>query len=258
MTHPYLKHFALDGRVALITGAARGLGWEIARAMAASGAHVILNGRTKDVLQDAADTLQNEGFLASIAPFDVGDTDAMHRAMRDINTVFGRLDILVSNVGARHRQPLQEFTDSAIRELVNTNLVGAIALAREAAGLMLQNKQGRLIAITSIAGHVARSGDAVYTATKAGLTGLVKALASEYGPHGITSNAIAPGGFATEANAEMLADPAARTHFATRTPLGRWGEPHEIAGAAVFLASDAASYINGQIIAVDGGMTSSM
>src|SRR5690606_40724594 len=102
------------------------------------------------------------------------------------------------------------------------------------------------------------SGDAVYTAAKAGLTGMVRALAAEYGPHGITSNAIAPGGFATEANAAMLTDPAAARHFATRTPLGRWGQPEEIAGAAVFLASRAASYVNGHVLTVDGGMTISM
>src|SRR5690606_18815455 len=123
---------------------------------------------------------------------------------------------------------------------------------------MKPQMRGRLITVTSIAGRVARPGDAVYTTAKAGLTGLVRALAAEYGPHGITSNAIAPGGFATEANANMLADPAAREHFAARTPLGRWGEPREIAGAAVFLASEAASYINGQVIAIDGGMTIAM
>jgi len=257
-THAFLQNFALDGQVALITGAARGLGWEIARAMASSGAHVILNGRDRAALQQAADTLRNAGLAASIAPFEVGDGKATQRAIDAIETVHGRLDILVNNVGARHRQRLHQFTDDAIRALIDSNLTGAILLAREATRLMLKRRHGRLIAITSIAGHVARPGDAIYTATKAGLTGLVRALAAEFGPHGITSNAIAPGGFATEANASMLSDPAARRHFEQRTPLGRWGNPGEIAGAAVFLASSAASYVNGHILVVDGGMTISM
>src|SRR5690606_33047737 len=186
---------------------ARGLGWEIARAMASSGAHVILNGRDKSSLQRAADTLSELGLTASIAPFEVGNVEATRAAMNDIETVYGRLDILVNNVGARHRQPLHTFTDEDINALLNTNLVGALVLAREASRLMKAQKRGRLITVTSIAGHVARPGDAVYTTAKAGLTGLVRALAAEFGPDGVTSNAIAPGGFATVANAAMQNDP---------------------------------------------------
>lgn len=258
MKHPYLKQFALDGQVALVTGSSRGLGWEIARALAGCGAHVILNGRDADVLRERAGNLVAEGLSASVAAFDVTDAPALRQAFADIGARHGRLDILVSNVGARHRQPLQDFSDEDMRRLLDSNLLASLILAREAAALMLPRRYGRLIAVTSIAGHVARSGDAVYTASKAGLTGLVRALAAEYGPLGLTSNAIAPGGFATEANAALLADPRAAAHFATRTPLGRWGRPEEIAGAAVFLASAAASYVNGQVIAVDGGMTIAM
>lgn len=258
MKHPYLNAFSLEGRVALVTGASRGLGWEIARALAGCGAHVVLNGRDDARLQAQASLLQQAGQHASVAAFDVTDIAAVKAAIRDIASVHGRLDILVSNVGARHRKLLQDFSDAQISELLNTNLTASLILAREAAALMLAQGHGRLITITSIAGHVARSGDAVYTASKAGLTGMVRALAAEYGPYGITSNAIAPGGFATEANAAMLTDPRAAAHFATRTPLGRWGRPEEIAGAAVFLASDTASYVNGQVLAVDGGMTIAM
>lgn len=257
-SHAYLQTFALDGQIALVTGSARGLGWEIARALAGCGAHVVLNGRDAASLHARADTLHTAGLAASVATFDVGDATAMRAALAQLEYNHGRLDILVNNVGARHRQLLQDFCDTDISALLHTNLTAAILLAREAARLMLRQRSGRLIAITSIAGHVARPGDAVYTAAKAGLTGMVKALAAEYGPHGITSNAIAPGGFATEANAALVADPQAGAHFASRTPAGRWGRPDEIAGAAVFLASSAASYVNGQVIAVDGGMTIAM
>ena len=123
---------------------------------------------------------------------------------------------------------------------------------------MVPQGHGRLIMMTSIAGHVARANDAVYTASKHGLTGLVRALAAEYGRHGITSNAIAPGGFATEANADLIADPKAAEHFAGRSLIGRWGQPREIAGAAVFLASPAASYVTGHVLVVDGGLTTAM
>jgi gluconate 5-dehydrogenase len=123
---------------------------------------------------------------------------------------------------------------------------------------MLPQRSGRMIFVTSIAGQIARSGDAVYTGAKQGVTGMMRALAAEYGPLGINSNAIAPGGVATTVNAAMMADPQAQAHFAKRTPLGRWAQPEEIAGAAVFLASAAASYVNGHVLTVDGGMTIAM
>ena len=255
---PYLNTFSLAGRVALITGAGRGLGLEVAKAMAGSGAHVILNGRNADHLHDVADSIRATGQQASIAPFDVTDSKALNKAFATIRETHGCLDILVNNVGARNRKPLLEFSDEEIRDLIETNLVAGFSLAREAARLMLPQRAGRLITVTSIAGHVARTGDAVYSSTKHGLTGMVRALAAEYGPYGITSNAIAPGGFATEANAAMLSDPKVAEHFATRSALGRWGQPEEISGAAVFLASAASSYITGHVLTVDGGLTIKM
>ncbi len=239
-TQSYLQQFSLNGKIALVTGAARDIGLEIARALAGSGAHVILNGRNADTLASAVQSLTAQGLSASTLAFDVTDKAT------------------VNNAGVRNRKPLLEFSDDEIHAMLETNLIAGYTLSREAARLMVPNKSGRLITVTSIAGRIARSGDAVYTGAKAGLTGMMRALAAEYGPLGITSNAIAPGGVATEANAAAIADPKINAHFATRTPLGRWAQPAEIASAAVFLASNAASYVNGHVLYVDGGMSIAM
>lgn len=246
MTHP----FDLSGRTALITGASRGLGFEMAKALGEAGATVILNGRSNKALKISCEKLQALNITTIALAFDVTDVDAMDNAFSQIP----QLDILVNNVGSRDRRTIDDFELDEVRDLFNTNLVAPFDLARRSAKLMDCN--GRIINITSIAGDIARAGDAIYTASKAGLTGLTKALAAEFGPKGITVNAIAPGFFATEANQEMVHDEAILSFLEKRTSIGRWGQPQEIGGACVFLASSAASYITGQIITVDGGMTS--
>ncbi|WP_374140346.1 SDR family oxidoreductase [Sphingomonas sp.] len=236
----------------MVTGAARGLGFEIARALARAGARVILNGRDEARLLAAATLIDGE---VATAAFDVASPDAEENVAA-IAAQHG-LDILVNNVGQRGRQPLDAFDLGGVRALTDANLVAPLMLARAAARGMAGRAKGagcgRIINITSIAGPIANSGSAVYTMTKGGLAALTRALAADFGPDGITVNAIAPGFFATEANAGMVADPAIGNMLARRTSLGRWGRPEEIAGAAVFLASDAASYITGQTITVDGG-----
>jgi gluconate 5-dehydrogenase len=256
---PYLARFSLEGRVALVTGAASGLGFEIAKALAGSGAHVVLNGRHRDRLEAACGRIAGEGGSVSAAAFDVAERQAATEAVAAIGREHGRLDILVSNVGLRNRKILQELSDSDIDEMIGTNLSMPLILAREAAKLMLPRGAGRLVFVTSIAGgHVARGGDAAYASAKAGLVGVVRALAAEYGARGITSNGISPGFFATEPNQPYVDDPDVSPRFTSRCPLGRWGRPEEIAGAAVFLASDTASYVNGHVIVVDGGVTIQM
>jgi gluconate 5-dehydrogenase len=249
--------FSLRGRVALVTGAARGLGLAMATCLARAGAHVLVNGREPARLAPAVDSLCAQGLDAAPLAFDVADEAATATAFAAITREHGQLDILVSNVGLRNRRPIGELTRADMRQMLETNLTGAFGLAKAAAELMLPRHFGRLIMVTSVAGPLSRSGDAAYTASKGGLAALTRSLAVEYGPHGITSNAIAPGFFATETNAYLVGDPAMQAFLERRVPLRRWGDPVEIGGAAVFLASDEAAYVNGHVLTVDGGFSAS-
>ena len=238
---------SLAGRIALVTGASRGLGFEIARRMAEQGARVWLNGRGASAVEAAAERI---GPNARALPFDIGDDQASAAAFARLAE--DGLDILVNNVGQRDRRPLGQLRRADMAAMLSTNLVAPFDLARRAAPLMQAREYGRIINITSIAADIAR-GDVLYTASKGGLAALTRALAAELGAIGTTVNAVAPGYFATEANGEMTADPEIARHLARRTSLGRWGEPGEIAGAVAFLAAPEASYITGHTLAVDGG-----
>lgn len=245
--------FSLQGRVAMVTGASRGLGFAMAEALAQNGAHVVITGRDQHALRDAAVKIGAEALA-----FDVTDADASRAALEDVARRLGHLDILVNNAGIQHRRPLTDWEDDDFKHVVAINLSACFRLARDAVRLMLPNRFGRIINTGSVAAILGRPTIHGYVAAKAGLHGITRSMAAEVGRHGITVNAIAPGYFATELNTALLNDAAFTTWVEARTPAGRWARPAELGGAVVFLASDAAAYVNGHVLAVDGGLSVSL
>ena len=248
--------FSLKGKVALVSGASRGLGWAMATGLAEAGAHVVINGRDEGKLALKAKELADRGLEASALAFDVTDEAAVRDAIPAIVARQGRLDIVIGNAGIQHRAALGEWKLADWQRVIDTNLSACFVLAREASAPMIKQGAGRIIFTTSIAANLARATIPAYVSAKSGLWGLTKALAAELGPQGITVNAIGPGYFETEMNQALLANEEFTAWVKGRTPLRRWGKPPEIAGAAVFLASDAASYVNGHQLMVDGGFGS--
>jgi gluconate 5-dehydrogenase len=247
--------FRLDGKVALITGSTRGIGWAMAQAMVRVGAHVVVNGRGEDAVMAKTAELSLGGSRASGIAFDVADLPAALGAMDKVVERHGGIDILVNNAGIQHRSPVLDFEQDDWERVMAVNLNAPFALARAAAGHMVAAGSGRIINTGSVMGQIARPTIPAYVASKSGIAGMTRALAVELAPHGVTVNAIGPGYVATEMNTVLVNDPEFNEMVTTRTPAARWGDPEEIAAAAVFLASDEASYVNGQVLMVDGGMS---
>lgn len=248
-----LDRFDLKGRVALVTGAVRGLGLEIARAFGEAGARVYINGSDQSRAEFAAERLRKENLDVLPMVFDVADEAAGDAALSELFARQGRLDILVNNVGARFRKPIEKIGSAELAKMLDINLIAAFVLSKRCAAMMIPGQYGRIINISSTAGQRGRTGDAAYIISKGGLNALTRALAAEYGPHGITCNTIVAGTFLTETNEGRFTSESALQWFQNRVLLQRAGQPPEIAGAALFLASPAASYVTGITLPVDGG-----
>ena len=250
--------FDLSGKTALVTGGGSGLGHAIARGLAEAGAKVIVNGRGRDKLAHAANELIKGGLRAGTAAFDVTDSAAVNAGVTALLSEHGAVDILVNNAGIQQRQPIEDFSDEDWMRVMNTNINAAFFVSRALIPQMKTRSSGKIINICSVLSFISRPSIVPYATSKGGLAMFTKGLAVELAPHGIQSNGIAPGFYKTEMNTALFTNPEFDAWVCKRTPAARWGDPSELAGAAVFLASAASNYVNGQILAVDGGFTSSM
>jgi gluconate 5-dehydrogenase len=247
--------FDLSGKVALVTGAHRGLGFAIAQGLARAGATVVLNGRTEETLAAAARSLTEQGLAAGTAHFDVTDREAARAAVAEIERTHGHLDILFNNAGIQRRRPFAEFPQEDWDALIATNLTAPFIVSQAVLAGMMARKRGKIVHIASLLSELARPGVVPYAAAKGGVRQLTRGMAVELAPHNIQVNAIAPGYFATEMNRALIDDAAFNAWVCKRTPAGRWGQPEELAGLAVFLASSASDYVSGQMIVIDGAMS---
>jgi gluconate 5-dehydrogenase len=247
--------FSLEGRVAIVTGAARGIGFGIASAMADAGAKVVLTDVLANQVAKSAKNLQVKGYTADGVALDVMDSNAIRKTVNDAIARHGRLDIIVCNAGINHRAPLEEWTEADWDLVTGTNVKSCFVLAQAAVTQMKTQKSGRMIFNSSIMSLLGRSNLHGYIAAKAGLSGLTRSLSCEHADFGINVNAVAPGYIATDMTAKSRENREFEQRLADRITLKRWGRPEELAGAFVFLASEASSYVTGQTIFVDGGVS---
>jgi gluconate 5-dehydrogenase len=251
MTSP----FDLSGKVALVTGAYRGLGFAIAQGLARAGASVVLNGRKKDLLDAAASDLRAKKLKVSTAVFDVTDGDAVRQGVAAIEAEHGHVDILFNNAGIQRRGAFAEFPLEQWNEIIATNLTAPFIVSQAVLRGMIERKYGKIVHVASLMSELARPTVVPYTAAKGGVRQLTRGMAVELAQHSIQVNAIAPGYFATEMNRALIDNAEFNSWVCKRTPAGRWGEPDELAGLAVFLASSGSNYITGQMFVIDGGMS---
>ncbi|HEX7327193.1 MAG TPA: glucose 1-dehydrogenase [Casimicrobiaceae bacterium] len=249
--------FDLSGRVALVTGGSTGLGLAIARGFAAAGATVVINGRDAARLAAAVDALAREGFAVAARAFDVSDADAVKDGIAAATGEHGAIDVLVNNAAVNLRQPFEAYTLDEWRCVMATNVDGAFLTIKAVLPSMKERRRGKIVNLCSLASDLGRPGVAAYATSKGALKMLTRALAVEVAPFNVQVNGIAPGFFRTDMNAALAADPAFSAWVERRTPAGRWGDPADVAGAAVFLASPASDYVTGHLIHVDGGFAAS-
>lgn len=249
--------FDLSGRTALITGSSQGIGFALARGLLNAGADVILNGRNAEKLADAAAALADAGTVSTLS-FDVTDHDGVRTAIDAHEADGHQIDILINNAGMQHRTELQDFPADRFEALLQTNVASVFHVGQAVARHMIDRGHGKIVNIASVQTALARPGIAPYTATKGAVGNLTKGMATDWAKYGLNCNAIAPGYFDTPLNAALVADPEFSAWLEKRTPAGRWGNVDELVGAAVFLASNAASFVNGHTLYVDGGITASL
>src|SRR5574337_1644954 len=253
-----LPEFSLADKIAFVTGAGRGLGRAGAFALARAGAHVVLVSRTRSQLDETAAAVEAMGRKALVAVADIRSAEQIEAAVKATVEAFGRIDILFNNAGTNVRKPVVEMTDEDWHTIIDTNVKGIFLVARAVARQMIAQKSGRIINMSSMSAMTPERDKVVYASSKGAVSQFTKGLALELAPHGITVNAIAPGYMMTPlVKGYLEADAERYRRILQRIPLGRVGQPEEIGGALVFLASDAASFITGATIAIDGGWTAS-
>lgn len=248
--------FSLNGSNALVTGASRGIGFALAMALGKAGARVILNARNPDALETAAETLQAEGLDARVAVFDVTRPQQVRQAIDAVEKEVGPIDILVNNAGIQRRAPLDQFSDDDWQAIMQVNLDSVFYVSRAVTQHMIPRGKGKIINIGSVQSELARPTIAPYTASKGAVRNLTRGMCADWARHGIQVNAIGPGYFDTPLNRQLVQDAAFDEWLRKRTPAARWGRLEDLHGAVVFLASPASNFVNGQMLYVDGGITS--
>jgi gluconate 5-dehydrogenase len=249
-----LDQFRLDGRIALVTGASRGIGLALARGLGEAGATIVLNGRDEARLEAAAGPLREAGITIHTLVFDVTDPAAVEAGVERLETTIGPLAILVNNAGLTLRGPIETMPIETWNEVIALDLTGVFLVSQAAGRRMLTRGAGKIINICSVQSELGRPTISPYTAAKGGVKMLTKAMCAEWASHGIQVNGLGPGYIETELTRPLREDPTFDAWLRARTPAGRWGKPEELVGAAVFLASPASDFVNGHILYVDGGM----
>lgn len=249
MTDP----FSLEGKIAVVTGAGRGLGAAIALALSGAGARVVLIGRTREPLEDLCSAIAGAGREASVRICDVTDSSAVAETIGSM----GQVDILVNNAGMSHRAEFSDVSEAAWDEVMAVNLKGPFLATRAVLPGMIERRAGKIINVVSVVGELGRPFIVPYSASKGGLKMMTRALSTEVAGHNVQVNGIGPGYFVTEMNRAIMDDAALYQSRVARVPAARWGDPGELGGAAIFLASRASDYVTGQVIYVDGGLSSS-